>query len=211
MTGRDGVPTEFFHAIYAGAQHALTPRPLEAPWDVGRAQPDVDALLAAGELRGRVLDLGTGPGHNAVAIARAGAAVVAVDLVPAAVERARAAAAEAGVVLEFAVADALDLTTLGRRFDAVLDSGTFHVFSDADRVRYATSVASVLEPGGRLFLLCFSDEQPPGPGPRHVPRAEIQATFAAPAFEVERITRTRFLTRGPDGGAVAWLAKVRRV
>ncbi len=211
MTGREGVSTDFFHAIYAGPSNApVTSRPFEAPWDVGRAQPDVDTLLAAGELCGRVLDLGTGPGHNAVAIARAGAAVVAIDFVPAAVEKARAAATEANVALEFAVADALDLAAIGRRFDVVLDSGTFHVFSDADRVRYAASVASVLEPGGHLFLLCFSDEQPPGPGPRHVSRAEIQATFSAPIFEVERITRTRFLTRGPEGGAVAWLAKVRR-
>jgi SAM-dependent methyltransferase len=211
MTGSEGVPSDFFHAIYAGTPHASTTRPVEAPWDVGRAQREVDALVAAGELRGRVLDVGTGPGHNAVAIARAGASVLAIDLVPAAVEKARAAAADAGVAIEAEVGDALALGALGRRFDAVLDSGTFHVFSDADRVRYAESVASILAPGGRLFLLCFSDEQPPGPGPRHVSRAEIQATFAPPAFEVERIARARFQTRGPDGGAVAWLAKIRRL
>src|SRR5262249_14447837 len=133
------------------------------------------------------------------------------DLVPAAVAGARAAAAAAGVAVELAVADALDLAALGRRFDAVIDSGTFHVFSDADRVRYAASLASVLEPGGALHLLCFSDRGPPRPGPRRISRAELETTFTAPSFEIAKIRATRFVTRAPDGGAPAWLVKVVRL
>ena len=76
---------------------------------------------------------------------------------------------------------------------------------------YAESVASVLEAGGALHLLCFSDEEPPRPGPRQVSGAEIQATFDAPRFEVTSLRKTRFVTRTPDGGAVAWLAKVTRL
>jgi hypothetical protein len=42
----------------------------------------------------------------------------------------------------------------------VIDCGPFHVFSDEDRRRYVEGRATALKPGGRLFLLCFSD----GPG-----------------------------------------------
>jgi SAM-dependent methyltransferase len=209
MTGREGVPTTFFHSIYAGGVDAGAVAS-DAPWDLGHAQPAVEELIRRGALQGRVLDVGCGPGDNAIAMARAGADVLAVDFVPAAVEKARARAAAQGVGVALRVADALDLAPLGRTFDAVLDSGTFHVFSDADRARYAASVAAVLAPGGALHLLCFSDEEPPGPGPRHVSRAEIAATFGGVTFEVESIERVRFYTRAQPDGARALLARVRR-
>jgi cyclopropane fatty-acyl-phospholipid synthase-like methyltransferase len=56
--------------------------------------------------------------------------------------------------------DALALKDLPEVFDSVIDSGLFHVFSDEDRKRYVGGLATVLKPGGRLFLLCFSDEEP---------------------------------------------------
>jgi cyclopropane fatty-acyl-phospholipid synthase-like methyltransferase len=54
----------------------------------------------------------------------------------------------------------------------------FHVFSDDDRRRYIEGLASVLKPGGRLFLLCFSDEEPGAKGPRRVSAKEIRYVFA---------------------------------
>ena len=50
----------------------------------------------------------------------------------------------------------------------MIDSGLFHVFSNEDRQRYVEGLASVLRPGGKLFLLCFSDEEPGTQGPRRV-------------------------------------------
>ncbi len=69
--------------------------------------------------------------------------------------------------------DALALKDLPEVFDSVIDSGLFHVFSDDDRRRYVEGLATVLKPGGRLFLLCFSDEEPGTQGPRRVSRKEI--------------------------------------
>jgi hypothetical protein len=37
--------------------------------------------------------------------------------------------------------------------------------SDDDRRRYAAGLSRVVEPGGRLFLVCFSDEEPGTDGP----------------------------------------------
>ncbi len=62
--------------------------------------------------------------------------------------------------LRFLMMDALKLAEFPERFDTVIDSGLFHIFSDDDRQRYVNGLASVLNPGGRLYLLCFSDEEP---------------------------------------------------
>ena len=56
----------------------------------------------------------------------------------------------------FLVMDGLALKDLPEVFDSVIDSDLFHVFSDEDRKRYVEGLATVLKPGGRLFLLCFS-------------------------------------------------------
>jgi SAM-dependent methyltransferase len=70
----------------------------------------------------------------------------------------------------FLVMDALALKDLPEVFDSVIDSGLFHVYSDEDRQRYVEGLVTVLKPGGRLFLLCFSDEEPGTQGPRRVSR-----------------------------------------
>ena len=40
------------------------------------------------------------------------------------------------------------------------------------------SLRSVLAPGGRYFMLGFSDRQPAGPGPHRLTRADITTAFA---------------------------------
>ena len=101
-------------------------------------------------------------------------------------------------------------------FDNVIDSGLFHVFSDEDRRRYVDGLASVLKPGGRLFLLCFSDEEPGEQGPRRVSRKEIEEAFAG-GWAVESIEPSRYEvqpdpndTNVRDGGPKAWVVVVRR-
>ena len=112
--------------------------------------------------------------------------------------------------------DALTLSTLDRRFDSVIDSGLFHVFSDEDRARYVAGLAHVTRPGGRLFLLCFSDEEPGTQGPRRVSQGELREAFAD-GWVVEEIREARFEVR-PDledisfseGGPKAWFSVIRR-
>src|SRR4051794_37844853 len=129
-----------------------------APWDVGHPQPVVVRLSAAGGFAGAVLDAGCGTGENALHLASLGLSVLGVDVAATALAIARAAAAERGLAAEFAQADALHLERLGRRFDTVLDVGLFHTFDGDERPRYVASLASVTEPGGTLYVLCFRDE-----------------------------------------------------
>jgi SAM-dependent methyltransferase len=183
-----------------------------APWDIGRPQPAFVRLAAAGGCTGTVLDAGCGTGENALYVASLGLPVVGVDVAETAVAAARRKAAERGLDAEFAVADALALDRLGRRFDTVLDCGLFHSFDADERPRYVASLAAVTEHGGTVHVLCFSD-QGPDVGPHPVGRDELRAPFDAGhgwnvrSIEVDRV-QTRF--HGEDG-APAWLAAIGRV
>src|SRR2546426_1574790 len=154
----------FFDAMYEG-----TP-----PWDIGRPQREFVRLEAAGELKGSVLDIGCGTGENALFLAGQGHEVWGIDFAPTAIEKAKAKAKQRGLKATFRVADALQLQKLGRTFDAVIDSGLFHTFDDGDRSRFPRSLASVLPPGGRYLMMCFSEREPGDWGPRRGTQAGIR-------------------------------------
>jgi cyclopropane fatty-acyl-phospholipid synthase-like methyltransferase len=182
-----------------------------APWDIGRPQPAFVRLADEGRLRGRLLDSGCGTGENTLMAAVRGAEAVGVDVAAPAIERARTKAAERGVAARFEVADALDLGRLGLTFDTIIDSGVFHVFDDDDRARYVASLASVLEPGGTCYLMCFSDRQPGDWGPRRVRRDELIDAFSD-GWTIDSITAGTFDVNPVMGTDTvqAWLAVIQR-
>jgi ubiquinone/menaquinone biosynthesis C-methylase UbiE len=102
------------------------------PWDIGRPQRAFYELAEAGAFRGRVLDVGCGTGEQALMAAGLGLEAIGVDLAPTAIGIARDKARDRGLQARFVVADALDLATLGERFDTVLDCGLFHIFADPE-------------------------------------------------------------------------------
>ena len=162
------------------------------PWDIPQPQPAFVELAKHDAIQGSVLDSGCGTGENALYFASLGHETWGIDGAAAAVEQARQKALERGLAVEFRVHDALALEGLGRTFDTVTDSGLFHVFDDENRSRYVESLARVLGPGGRYFMLCFSDRQPGAfPLPRRVTREEIRAAFAN-AWRVDEIVEARF-------------------
>jgi cyclopropane fatty-acyl-phospholipid synthase-like methyltransferase len=193
-----------FEAMYAG----------QAPWDIGKPQkPFIDV---ADQIAGSILDAGCGTGDTALFFAGRGCQVTGIDFIEEAIHRAKRKAAERGVQVTFLVQGALTLKDWPERFDSVIDSGLFHVFSDDDHRRYVEGLATVLKPGGRVFLMCFSDEEPGTQGPRRVSKKELQEAFAQ-GWSIESIEPTRAEVR-PDlkdltfseGGPKAWFAVVRR-
>jgi SAM-dependent methyltransferase len=182
-----------------------------APWDIGRPQPVWIRLADAGEINAPVLDSGCGTGEHTLLLAERGIAALGVDIAPSAIDAARAKAAARGIDAAFEIADVLALHRLGRTFATVIDSGVFHVFDDNDRSRYVASVASVLEPGGVLHLLCFSEHTPGTTGPRRVTQAELRASFSD-GWTVDRIDVSEMEVR-PEYSAEparAWLARIVR-
>jgi cyclopropane fatty-acyl-phospholipid synthase-like methyltransferase len=202
MTNRRDRST--FEAAYAG----------KAPWDIGKPQ---GALAESVDLvTSPVLDAGCGTGENALFLAASGHQVTGIDFVDEAIRLARRKAAERGLTVEFQVKDALTLGDWDQRFATVIDSGLFHVLSDEDRVRYVAGLTHVTEPGGRLLLLCFSDEQRGTQGPRRVSQREIRTAFDD-AWTVEEIRARRADVRQDledvsfsEGGPKVWFAIIGR-
>jgi SAM-dependent methyltransferase len=164
------------------------------PWDIGRPQPAFVRLE-----------------HTLLAAAR-GAVATGVDMSARAIGLARAKAADRGLTARFETGDVLRLGDLGLTFDTIIDSGVFHVFSDEDRIRYVASLASVLRPGGRCYLICFSDRQPGDFGPRRVSQDELRAAFgdgwAIASIEAETFEINRAML--DFASAQAWLAVIER-
>ena len=127
----------------------------------------------------------------------------------AAIGRARHKAAQRGLEARFVVGNALDLADLGEEFDTVLDSGLFHVLEDDDRSAFVEGLRGVVPPGGRYFLLCFSDRQPGVLGPRRITQDEIRAAFAD-GWRVDSIEPVMIDSAAQRGAAQAWLATITR-
>jgi cyclopropane fatty-acyl-phospholipid synthase-like methyltransferase len=193
-----------FEALYAG----------QAPWDIARPQPVF--VAAAKRITGAVLDCGCGTGENALYFGAHGRQVLGIDFLDEPIRRARLKANERGVNAKFLVRDALALGEMSEQFDNAIDSGLFHTFSDENRPRYVAGLKSVLKAGGRLFLLCFSDEEPGTQGPRRITQWELRAAFAD-GWTVESIEPAVFDTvPTPEisfspGGPKAWFAVIRRM
>ena len=179
------------------------------PWDIGEPQPAFAQLAADGRLRGRVLDVGCGTGEHVLMAAAAGCEAVGIDIAPSAIRLAQAKASERGISARFLVGDARDLASLAQQFDVVLDCGLFHVFDDEGRSPFVASLAGAIRPGGEYFMLCFSDNEPPGWGPRRITQDEIRGAFAD-GWRVESIEPTDLnVTLRPEP-VRSWFASIAR-
>ncbi|EFJ42084.1 hypothetical protein VOLCADRAFT_97821 [Volvox carteri f. nagariensis] len=173
-----------------------------APWEIHRPQKFVRDLVLRRCFSGRVLDAGCGIGDNALYVAKAcpGAKVTAVDVVPRCLEFAAAKANLRNMrnQLDLVVADLLENDSgclppaLGPNstgsFDVVLDSSTFHCFSDAHRDRYVSTLRRLLRPGGLIYMNCMSEEETRPGGPRRITIADLRSVFCtANGWEVDGV------------------------
>jgi SAM-dependent methyltransferase len=199
-TWRDRVGNLFFRNSYL-----VTP-----PWDIGRPQPEIVGLVEADEIRGDVLDLGCGTGENALFLAERGHRVVGMDIAPRAIAKAKDKARERGLAAEFIEDSVVDPRRVTGSFDTVIDSGLFHSFGPNQQPCYVATVTRLLRPGGRLFILCFSENEPGTWGPRRITQAEIRAVFRD-GWLVRDIRAARFAAHLEGGGVQAWLASIERL
>jgi SAM-dependent methyltransferase len=208
----------FFDSAYRGG------RP---PWDIGRPQKEFVELVRRGEITGSVLDIGCGTGEHALFFANEGHEVWGIDSTPLAIEKAREKAAERGLQVHFLVLDALHMSELIRTFDTgretgervpdqektakqfstVTDSGFFHTLSDEERPVFVENLAAVLAPSGKYFMLCFSELEPGGYGPRRITHAEIRGTFRD-GWTVNYIRPATFESWTRKEGSRAWLSSI---
>ena len=120
-----------------------------------------DRLTALGFAAGdqAVLDLGTGTGALALAIAERGNRVVGLDPSPEMLEQAKHRAEARGLALEFQQRGAEATGMPDAAFDAVSAATCWHWF---DRPRAAEECARVLKPGGLLLIAAMDWHTKPG-------------------------------------------------
>lgn len=211
MVSASDANRRYFHEAYRTGVHGWA---AEAPCEYAVACLERLKRLVPG---GRLLDLGCGEGRHALAAARMGFQVTAVDYEPLALKRARRRARQDGVTgVTFREANALALPFAASRFDAVLDYGCLHHQRKSDWKAYKANVLRVLKPGGFYIASVFSPRFRlfrPGARRWHIACGAYRrcftrqdlAAFLGADFEVLEISEET----GDDGGFWRVLAQCR--
>jgi SAM-dependent methyltransferase len=155
-------------------------------WGTGQYEVIAETLEPVAEIvvervglvRGeRVLDLGCGTGNAALALAKAGADVVAVDPAPRLVEVTRARTADAGFALEVLHGEAAAIPLPDDSVDVIVS--VFAVIFAPNAAAAIADMARVLAPGGRIVLTAWIPGY--GIGRANTAAAGYLAELGAPA------------------------------
>lgn len=140
---------------------------------------------------GLALDVGTGSGIWGIRLAQRGWQVTGIDIVGKALQRAQERVREAGVDMRLVQGDVTELraTDVGTGFRLVLDTGTFHGLTAAERAAMGREVSAVAAPDATVLLLAWVPKRR-GPLPRGVSRSEIEAAF--PGWDVTDVGESGF-------------------
>ena len=126
--------------------------------------------------KGNFLDLGTGPGTQAIELAKRGFRVTGSDISRSAIEKARLSTKN----VNFEIDDILNSKFESESFDYILDRGCFHVLSIDDRATYLSQIKRILKKNGIIFLKCMSKDEknlPDDKGPHKFFKNEIIQYF----------------------------------
>jgi SAM-dependent methyltransferase len=158
------------------------------PWeDLAEHQPFADALVGLFEREeqgkeppyGKALDLGCGSATWGVRLAARGWQVTGVDNVPTALARAEERIRETGVNMRVILGDVTQLeSAIGSDYDLILDTGTFHGLTPAQRLDMGRETTFVAAQDATVILDCFSPRRR-GPLPRGCTQADVEAAFPA--------------------------------
>jgi len=159
-------------------------------WDKGRPSPPIvrmigEKVIPAGSW---VCVIGAGKGQEAIALAKAGYRVTAVDFAEEAVKGVRENAKAAGVELDVQQRDLFTLPTDFRAtFHAILEHTCFCAIETTRRAEYVDVVHACLRENGILFGLFYAHGRNGGP-PFTTDEAEVRKLFE-PRFTVERLVK----------------------
>ena len=171
----------------------------EQPWI---SHPDPLLTQIVGELApGRAIDLGCGPGRNAIWLAEQGFQVTGVDASAVGLRQARERAAAAGVHLDLILADLRDYRVPESLFDLAVVAN-LHPGPGGLKPILAEAVAGLV-PGGHLFVVGHHVDNLgfDGPGdPELLYTVERMAAEIPPGLAIDRLERVERQPSHPSGG-----------
>jgi cyclopropane fatty-acyl-phospholipid synthase-like methyltransferase len=156
------------------------------------------------------LEVGCGTGEHTLMAASLGLDATGIDLATNALHAAQGKARDRGLTTRFLRQDARQLGEFGESFDTVLDCGLFHIFADADRITFVESLSSAVVPGGRYFMLGFSDQQSGDWGPHRLAREDITTAFAQ-GWRVDSLEPATIEVSTEPDGIRSWLLTATRI
>lgn len=142
-------PTDFWNEFYINREKKI-------PFFVNKPDENLVAYFEKEFMSsGKVLELGCGPGRNAVYFAEKGCSVDAVDLSKESLQWAKERAKEKGVIINFIQKNIFDLLIEHETYDIIYDSGCFHHIAPHRRMNYLDLISHSLKPGGYFAITCF--------------------------------------------------------
>ncbi len=160
------------------------------PWYNENLDLDLEDELNAMHLNnGIFLDLGTGPGTQAMELAKKGFDVIGSDISGTVIERNKIMYETQYHNIKFVVDNILYSDFKENYFDYIFDRGCFHVFSEEDRPKYYNQIKRILKQKGILFLKCFSIDEPMKDGPYRFSQNDIHNIFSK-NFHINVIKKT---------------------
>jgi len=163
----------------------------DMPWYEKNLDHDLENEITSKNLNtGNFLDLGTGPGTQAIQLAKYNFEITATDISSSAIENAKKLSNE----IHFLADDILNSKLSDKEFDFIFDRGIFHLFDVSQRPQYVKQIKRILNNNGILFLKCMSiDEKsiPDDDMPHKLSKQEIMDSFNDD-FDIQRIDDTVF-------------------
>jgi len=146
----------------------------EMPWYLPELDPDLkETLHDLNIVSGNFLDLGTGPGTQAIELTEMGFDVTGIDISFDAIKNAK----KTNNRVKFIQDDILN-SHINQQFDFIFDRGCFHIIDEDKRTSYISQIAKNLSKEGLFLLKCFSDKNTvTGFGPYHISRTLIKELF----------------------------------
>jgi len=161
----------------------------EMPWYEKNLDLDLEYQINSMNLtQGKFLDLGTGPGTQAIQLDKLGFEATGSDISKNAIEKAKQLSSN----VSFVVDDILNSSFPDGSFDFILDRGCFHVLEPSLRKDYLNQIKKILKDDGILFLKVMSIEEkglPKDEGPYRFSQQEVIDTFEKD-FEIIEIKPT---------------------
>jgi len=105
---------------------------------------------------GKTLEIGCGPGRNAIYLAKEKFTVDAIDFSEDSIKWALKRMKQADVTVNFQSISFFDFVKPAETYDFIYDSGVLHHIKPHRRFEYLNKVWKLLKPGGNFGLVCFN-------------------------------------------------------